>query len=935
MMDEILEPLFVADPDLAGNVLVLLKKRKSDIPKKYVAMLVEETFWGIDQEISFGYGIAIGFAMILSASKEARIEIYRNILHETSRKGATLGSILANHLPPVLISGNEILLKKFLHTVSIMESKGTYTLRAPLEALPELLNANDQTVVSLYLDLLTQTFSQNITYNQSLHFTHLIPNAVRGIKNEIRSRLLPVLVRIARADVHLIEPFLEGFGKHLYLLSKEALNGFADIGLEALNRSRQSASKFMALDSGVGLETFRSMQVTVPFAQVCTRLDQYLQARTGMTLTVKPLSGMANPESYIDENIITVVSDGRHIFLPEKIGIYSSAEKNINLYKCLTKLEAGLYEFGTFDFDIEKLEAVKGFYANRRNHQSCDLTEFFARFSVSALAKDMFAVFEHGRIHFLMKQKYPGMVRHSMPFLEDEINRLLSENDHRSPLLYLYQKIILDKSLDNGIFFNQGKELEHIAGIFHEKIERCPQVETTALLVMEFYPTVKKWYEKSKPQRTGSIANANTMEEAAGSAGEMPQNLTEIYKPLTIPFSRKISPELYFSKINHLDILADSIKIKLKKQGITIFKSDIRKQLIKKGGHFYLEDLKELVLLSGPIQNDPDHQRISFNCEELDLDGLVGVCRDQEIFQDDDAAMVYRYREWNCHLRDYIHNHVRVLDRFMEEKEDAFYQQTLARYRGLVSRIRYAFELLKPEQLKILRPWVEGDDFDYRAMLDFAIDKKAGWLPSDRLYIKRLKQQRDVAVLLLVDLSKSTSNPVFESTRTVLDVEKEAIVLFCEALEVLGDKSAIAGFSGTGRLGVDYYRIKDFSEPLNDKVTWRINAMSPRRNTRMGAAIRHGVSELEKVEALVRLLILLGDGFPNDVDYKQDYAIEDTRKASSEAFAKNITFKAITVNIAGDPRLDDLYGDSHHTVISEVRELPDKLLRIYSSLTKY
>jgi nitric oxide reductase activation protein len=243
--------------------------------------------------------------------------------------------------------------------------------------------------------------------------------------------------------------------------------------------------------------------------------------------------------------------------------------------------------------------------------------------------------------------------------------------------------------------------------------------------------------------------------------------------------------------------------------------------------------------------------------------------------------------------------------------------------------------LLKPERLQILKPWVEGDDFDYRAMLDFAIDKKAGWLPSDRLYIKRLKQQRDVAVLLLVDLSKSTSNLVFESTQTVLDVEKEAIILFCEALEVLGDKSAIAGFSGTGRLGVDYYRIKDFTESLNQKVKWRINAMAPQRSTRMGAAIRHAAKELGKVEAMVRILILLGDGFPNDLDYKQGYAIEDTRKAASETLAENISFRAITVNIADDHRLDDLYGNVHHSVISDVRELPDKLLRIYSALTKY
>jgi nitric oxide reductase activation protein len=134
--------------------------------------------------------------------------------------------------------------------------------------------------------------------------------------------------------------------------------------------------------------------------------------------------------------------------------------------------------------------------------------------------------------------------------------------------------------------------------------------------------------------------------------------------------------------------------------------------------------------------------------------------------------------------------------------------------------------------------------------------------------------------------------------------------------------------------GVDYFRIKDFDETLDDTVKQRINAMSPQRSTRMGAAIRHATAQLEKVSAKVRLMIILGDGFPNDTGYKQEYAIEDTRRAIFEARSKHIAAKAVTVNLAGDPRLDDLYGSMHHTVISDVRELPDKLLRIYSALTR-
>jgi nitric oxide reductase NorD protein len=293
------------------------------------------------------------------------------------------------------------------------------------------------------------------------------------------------------------------------------------------------------------------------------------------------------------------------------------------------------------------------------------------------------------------------------------------------------------------------------------------------------------------------------------------------------------------------------------------------------------------------------------------------------------------YPEWDYQLRDYLRNHTYVRDLRVEAQGDGgFYFRTLTRHRGLVARMRRAFELLKPERLTLLRQWPEGDAFDYRALIDFAIDRKAGRMPSDRLFVKRLKQERDVAVLLLVDISRSTSGMVAGGQATVLDVAKEALVLFCEALRVVGDHYAVAGFSGTGRHAVDYYAVKMFQEPLNDAVRARISALAPQRSTRMGAAIRHATAMMSGAPSRVRLIILVSDGFPNDLGYKAEYATADTRKAVQEARSRSIHFKAITVNIGSDPRLDDLYGRTHHHVIGDVRELPDKLLRLYGTLTR-
>jgi nitric oxide reductase NorD protein len=904
MMKETLKSLFIIDPELANNVVALLTSQNAGISNTHLEMLVEESFHGMNQEISFGYAIATGFAEILGKGKASRIEIFRDLIRKTYQKGPTLGLLMAKHLPPVLIHGTDSLLKKFLSTVSTMESKGTYTLKTALELLSDLFYSREYSAAAAFMDLLSETFSQNITYNQSLHLSHILPNTVRSFSSDDRIWLLPLLTKVIRADIELYEPFLEGYTKGLNLLSKEALNRFIDLGLEKLVHGRNQASKFISLESNMGMETFQQLQVTASLMQIRHQLDQYLQARTGMALSVRPLSDL--PKNFLEtiQEPISVLSDGRFIYLPEKIGVYPSHEKNILLYKYLTKLEAGIYEFGTFDFDLERIDGIDGFSIETGNEKGSDLEHFFAYFPIRNLAQDLLTIFEHGRAHYFMGQKYPGILKRAVSFMKDEIFRLSIQNDITSFLLCLYSKIVLDILPDLRITDDQVEIINNITSKFQKNISQKPCVETSAMLVFEFYPVLERFFSKT-------------------------------YTFSKTPFNRKIRPQLYFSSFNHLEDLAASIKLKLLTQGIKIFKSDIRKFLIEKGGKLSSDDLKEMVLLSRHFEDGIDHETARIDYEGLNIIEFIEETSLSGFSQNDVSGAVFRHREWDYRMGDYLNNHVRVLDRNIFEKKGGFYKDTLTKYQGLVNRIRYAFELLKPERLKILKPWVEGDDFDYRAMLDFAVDKKAGWLPSDRLYVKRLKQQRDVAVLLLVDMSKSTSNLVFESTQTVLDVEKEAIILFCEALEVLGDKSAIAGFSGTGRLGVDYYRIKDFTEPLNERIKWRINAMSPQRSTRMGAAIRHATHELENIEAMVRLLILLGDGFPNDLDYKQGYAIEDTRKAASEAFAKNISFRAITVNIAGDSRLDDLYGNIHHNVISDVKELPDKLLRIYSALTKY
>lgn len=922
-----LKQLNLADPELYQAVKTSLDHKAVSVSKEDVAILVEETLWALSMEISFGQSVAKGYADLIGEASSENYYRYRELIRRFGHKGPTLGRIMAEHLVPVLKHGDSKLLKRFLKTLMIMESKGTYTLKDPFDELSNLLNEKDFDSACAYIDLLGDTFSEEMSYVQCQNIAYNIPRAIRSFSVSSRAWQIKQLHRVIKADHRLFDPFLLGMKKGLYLLSQDALDDFVFLTLNKLNQRFKLAAKFLSLESKLGIDTYSDMQVTVPLSEVRQQLNNYLQARTSLSISVKSLSNLPGTMCKAHGQETFVCSDGKFIYLPDEISKFFTKDENKKLYKCLTRLEAGLYEFGTFDFDLEKAtEKCLRFVGI--NDQSCepdsilnnehisDLKRFFLLFPVPELADDLFTTFEHGRMRFLLNRQYPGLIRQTLPVLQQEALDMIKQKEHWDAVFLLYLKIALNVTLHKYVDVdkNTAAFIKQMEKQFKTAMAADHSVETCAEMVNIAYPCVDMLLK----------------------ASEVPEDLEEIYNPIPTPFGWRVRPDLFFMSHLNFEQMAAKLNSQLANKGYKVYKSDIRRKLIANEGIISHEDIKSILLNNQNTKNkDVPKREISIDLSWLDLSQLLNSRALTPLISDDDNGPVFWYKEWDCNLHDYLSTHVRVLDKSMPEFSDDFYISTLKQHQGLVQNIRYAFELLRPEGLVRLRQWVEGDEFDYRALLDFSIDKKAGKIPSDRLYIKHIKQTRDVAVLLLVDLSRSTSNTVYNSKVTILSVEKEAIVLFCEALQVVGDAFAIAGFSSTGPLGVDYLRIKDFEENLDDRVKQRINAMAPQRNTRMGAAIRHATCQLEKISSKVRLLIILSDGFPNDIDYKHRYAIEDTRKAIFEARSKNIFTHAITVHFAGDPKLDDLYGNVHHNVISDVRELPDKLLRIYGTLTRH
>jgi nitric oxide reductase NorD protein len=253
--------------------------------------------------------------------------------------------------------------------------------------------------------------------------------------------------------------------------------------------------------------------------------------------------------------------------------------------------------------------------------------------------------------------------------------------------------------------------------------------------------------------------------------------------------------------------------------------------------------------------------------------------------------------------------------------------------RRAAQRLRRQFEILRPGR-GWSRAQPEGEELDLDACVRHAADCAAAGHGQERgLYRRLARQESDLACLLLADLSLSTDAWVNDKGR-VIEVIRDSLFLFSEALAVTGDRFALYGFSSRKRQHVRAHRIKAFAERYTPAIRGRINAIKPGYYTRMGAAVRHAAGLLGQQPAARRLLLLLTDGKPNDLDqYEGRYGIEDTRMALLEARRQGLHPFCVTIDQEADDYLPYLFGKDGLVLIRHPEDLPRQLLRLYSRLT--
>lgn len=258
----------------------------------------------------------------------------------------------------------------------------------------------------------------------------------------------------------------------------------------------------------------------------------------------------------------------------------------------------------------------------------------------------------------------------------------------------------------------------------------------------------------------------------------------------------------------------------------------------------------------------------------------------------------------------------------------------LVRHRGVASRIRRIIDRLRPQGVIRERKLEDGDELDLDAAVEAAVMVRLGRPPDPRITRRNRIARRDLALVVLLDLSESTNDRVRGGSQSVLDLTREAAALIATAVDGIGDAYAIHGFASNGRHDVRYFRFKDFGERLDDIVRGRLAGMTGGLSTRMGAAIRHAGRHLSLRREKHRLLLVLTDGEPADIDETDPVHLRmDARHAIAGLRRTGVNTYGLTLDPLADRYVEGIFGSGRYTVIDKVERLPETLPLLFARLT--
>ncbi len=674
-------------------------------------------------------------------------------------------------------------------------------------------------------------------------------------------------------------------------------------GMEVLAYSPDGARAYFAAESQKALGSVEVALSGVPFRQVARRVKLFVQGLCGTEVAVAAL-----PDSVTSQAHATVSVDDRTISLPALLRRYPTAAENERLYVVMAAHEAGHLEFGTYGLKLESMvdlvETVQHRYGQSKRGRPDTLAALFECYPHPALVRDLWTVLEDARVEYLLQTEYPG--------LRPDLVRLAGEAiTPRDPAQGVTAKEMI---VDCLLRLSTGEAEEAVVpkavreevsllwGMCQTILKITATAEDTVRLVDAVYARMEELL-----MARGEMIPVEEQEEAKELEPQetQPKQTGETYQAVA---------EVAYRGAMHPEFVTWSEE---RVEGQSVESDQLPSQ-----GRLSNEECQESEILgSGRSLQSVVEECLAVEGEQQPLQGRTSQ----------DERVIF-YPEWDCRIDDYRPNWCRVVEGPAEHGSDEFVATTLTAHQSTVKSLRRFFEQLRPAAFRRIAGQMDGEDVDLDAIVRRIGEQRVGVEGDDHVYIRREKHERDVAVAFLVDISGSTSRTL-DNGRRVIDIEKEGLVLLCEALEAVGDQYGLYAYSSQGRAHVEFLTIKDFDDRLGAATAHRLGSVAPRHQNRDGAAIRHATAKLLARSVKTRILILLSDGRPLDEQYKDDYALEDTKVALREARQRGVETFCVTVDKEADNYLRRMYGEVHYRVIDSIDALPTKLPRIYRQLT--
>lgn len=690
-------------------------------------------------------------------------------------------------------------------------------------------------------------------------------------------------------------------------------------GMEVLAYSVEGARAYFGLESQRSLASVEQALSGVPLRQVARTIKLFVQGLCGSDVQIQAL-----PDTVTDIPArATVSADGRIIALPALLRKYQTYDENVRLYLVMAAHEAGHIECGTYRLTLDSLQDVVTAVCDRYGRgaqQPASLAALFRLYPHPRLMQDLWTVLEDARVEAHLQREYPGLQR--------DLQRVAGEAvTPRDPAHGLTVKELLvdcllrlstGESIESAVPRAVQSEVALLWSMCAPVLVPGVSAEEALRLVHAVYVRMEELLAPKAEMIQGDPVQDNPEELGVGPTGS--EETGEPYRPMT--------NWVYRGEMNPEFISRDQAP----GQQDMDAEGQAPGERVASGGGGSKEQSGNQKSSGGERHDSMSDVMGGGRALPAVVDELLALPVEERPLGEAAGAKGIRYPEWDVTIQDYRVQWCQVVEQPAESGSDDAVVAALTTHRSAVKSLRRFFESLRPPAFRRTAAQADGEDLDIDALVRRVAEQRAGMEGSDRIYVRHEKKERDVAVAFLVDVSGSTSRQL-ESGRRVIDIEKESLVLLCEALEAVGDQYAVYAYSGQGRAQVEFSIVKEFDEPLGRATAHRLGGLVPRQQNRDGAAIRHATAKLRACEARTKLLMLVSDGRPLDGDYKDDYSLEDTKAALREARQAGIDPFCVTIDAAADAYLRRMYGDVRFAVIDRVESLPARLPRIYQRLT--